>query len=248
VATFVLVHPAWLGGWCWNKIVPRLQKRGHRTYAPTLTGLGERAHLASSDVGLTTHIEDIASAVIFEDLKNIVLVGTSSSGTVITGVADNIPERISALVYLDAFLPADGQSTFDHLPPERRAVLEQLVQSEGGGWLLPRFAPPPWPVILRDVWLVTDGSDIDWMLPRLRPTPVRHFTDHVQITRGRSDDIHRTYIRCTGMRIPAPQFDNAAKLARSTPGWRCVEIDAPHVSYITHPDEVTATLLDLVNG
>lgn len=248
MATFVLVQPAWLGGWCWNKVAPRLREVGHSVYAPTLTGLGERAHLANPDVGLTTHIEDIASVVAFEELHDVILVGTSSSGTVITGVIDRVPGRISSLVYLDAFLPSDGQSTFDLLPAERRASLEMLVSAEGEGWLLPRFAPPPWPVIVRDLWQVTNDADVDWLLPRLRPTPIRHFTEPVRVTPGSTDAIRRTYIRCTGMRMPAPPFDRAAAMARSTPGWRCIEIDATHLSYVTHPREVTEALLDLASS
>jgi len=248
VATFVLVHPAWLGGWCWSKVASRLRELRHAVYAPTLTGLGERAHLANPDVGLSTHVEDVASLVQFEDLRDIILVGTSSAGTAITGVADVIPDRISSLIYLDAFLPSDGQCTFDLMPTERRATLEALVETEGDGWLLPRFAPPPWPIILRDLWQFTDESDVAWMLTRLRPTPVRHFTQPVRVTPGRTDAIRRAYIRCTGMRMPAPPFDRAAAFARSTPGWQCVEIDATHLSYVTHPDKVTAALLDLANG
>ena len=245
MATFVLVHPAWLGGWCWNKVAPRLRELGHAVHAPTLTGFGERAHLANPDVGLTTHIEDVVNLVTFEDLQDIILVGSSSGGTVITGAADRVSSRISSLVYLDAFLPSDGQSTFDLLPADRRASLEALVATEGEGWLLPRFAPPPWPVIVRELWQVTDDSDVDWLLPRLRPTPVRHFTEPVRIKPGLTDAMRRTYIRCTGMRMPAPPFDRAAAMARSAPGWRCIEIDATHLSYVTHPREVTATLLDL---
>src|SRR5205085_5049534 len=132
-----------------------------------------------------THVEDVVSVVVFEDLRDIILVGTSSGGTVITGVADRISDRIASLVYLDAFLPADGQCTLDLLPTDRRDSLERLVEAEGDGWLLPRFAPPPWPVILTgEVWQVADHSDLEWMLPRLRPTPLRHFTDPVEVEHG----------------------------------------------------------------
>jgi len=244
VATFVFVQPAWMGGWCWNKVAAQLRELGHEVYAPTLTGLAERAHLASPDVGLTTHIEDVVSVVVFDDLRDIVLVGTSSGGTVITGVANRITDRIASLVYLDAFLPSAGQCTLDLLAGERRQALETLVETEGDGWLVPRFAPPPWPVILRgEVWQDTDESDVEWMLPRLRPPPVRHFTDPVQLEPGRTDGIELTYIRCS-LRPPAP-FDAAAAHARSTPGWRSIEIDTPHVPYVTHPNVVTETLVEI---
>ncbi len=244
MATFVLVQPAWMGGWCWNKVAARLRDLGHEVYAPTLTGLAERAHLASPDVGLATHVEDVVSVVVFDDLREVILVGTSSGGTVITGVADRICDRIASLVYLDGFLPSDGQCTVDLLPAERREALERLVEAEGEGWLLPRFAPPPWPVILRgEIWQVTDESDIEWIMPRLRPTPFRHFTDPVRLAPGRTDGIERIYIRCCA-RPPAP-FDAMAARVRSTPGWRCIEIDTPHIPYVTHPHVVTDALTEI---
>jgi pimeloyl-ACP methyl ester carboxylesterase len=245
MATFVLVHPAWMGGWCWNKVAAQLRELGNEVYAPTLTGLAERAHLASPDVGLTTHVQDVASVVVFDDLRDVILVGTSSGGTVITDVASRISDRIASLVYLDAFLPSDGQSTVDLMATERREELEKFVETEGDGWLLPRFAPPPWPVILRgEVWQVTDEADVEWMLPRLRPTPFRHFTDPVRLEPSHTEVIERTYIRCCG-RPPRAQFDNAAKRARSTPGWRYLEIDTPHVPYVTHPHVVTEALAEI---
>lgn len=139
--TFVLVHPAWFGGWCWKKVVPALQSAGHTVHTPTLTGLGERAHLAGPEVGLGTHIADVVSALVFEDLDAVTLVGSSSGGTVVTAVADSVPERIERVVYLDAFVPADGQSTSDLVAPDRWAAMEHLVAAEGDGWLLPRFSP-----------------------------------------------------------------------------------------------------------
>lgn len=108
MATFVLVHPAWFGGWCWNKLAPLLRAAGHAVYAPTLTGLGERAHLASPGIGLGTHVDDVMNVLTFEDLDDVILVGNSSAGVVITAVADRAPERIQQVVYLDAFVPTDG--------------------------------------------------------------------------------------------------------------------------------------------
>jgi pimeloyl-ACP methyl ester carboxylesterase len=142
MATFVLVHPAWFGGWCWKKVATILRARGNEVFAPTLTGLGERAHLANREVGLGTHIDDVASVLKFEDIRDAILVGNSSGGMVITGVADRMPERIAHVVYLDAFVPEDGQSLFDIVPSERSQPMHELVQKEGDGWLAPRFAPP----------------------------------------------------------------------------------------------------------
>jgi pimeloyl-ACP methyl ester carboxylesterase len=242
VATFLLVHPAWFGGWCWDKVASQLRRHGHRVHAPTLTGLAERAHLASPDVGLATHIDDVAQVVTFDDLTDVILVGSSSGGTVITGAADRLPGRIASLVYLDAFVPADGQSTRDLLPPDRQAALDSLVEAEGSGWLLPRFAPPPWPSILRNMWQVVDEADVAWVIPRLRPTPYRHFTDRLRVTDSNLAVLDRVYVRCP--RQPAP-FDVFAAAARSDPRWKYRELDTPHVPFVTHPDEVTKVLLEV---
>src|SRR5215211_1043953 len=120
MATFVLVAGAWHGGWCWRKVTPLLRAAGHEVFAPTLTGLGERSHLAHPDVGLTTHIQDIVNLLEYEDLNDVVLVGHSYSGMVITGVAEQVPGRLAHLVYLDAFVPENGQALVDLLPPEGR--------------------------------------------------------------------------------------------------------------------------------
>jgi pimeloyl-ACP methyl ester carboxylesterase len=202
MATFVLVHPAWFGGWCWNRVVPRLRAAGHAAYAPTLTGLGERAHLCAPTVGLSIHIEDVLQVLSFEELDDVVLVGNSSAGTVITGVADRVRERIRRVVYLDAFVPADGQSTFDLIAPERRAVIEGLVESEGYGWLLPRFAPTPWEQFVVEAWQVIDEADLQWVLARLRPTPFRHFTEPLHLRHTDAEQPQRVNIRCRGTPHP----------------------------------------------
>jgi pimeloyl-ACP methyl ester carboxylesterase len=172
--TFVLVHPAWFGGWCWKKITPLLRTHGYDVRTPTLTGLGDRAHLARPEIGLNIHIEDIVNLLKYEDLSSVVLVGNSSGGMVITGVADQVPEQIAHIVYVDAFVPQDGQTMLDLIPPDRRPPMEALVQNEGQGWLVPRFAPPPWEKIVPEVWRITDEADLRWVLPRLRPTPFGH--------------------------------------------------------------------------
>jgi pimeloyl-ACP methyl ester carboxylesterase len=115
MATFVLVHPAWFGGWCWRDVAPTLAAAGHEVYTPTLTGLGERAHLLNRDVTLRTHVDDVVNAVMFGDLHDIILVGSSSGGTVITAAADRICDRVACLGYLDAFVPGEGENRWpDH--------------------------------------------------------------------------------------------------------------------------------------
>ena len=149
---------------------PLLRQRGHLVFTPTLTGLGERSHLARAEVGLDVHVTDVVNVLKHEDLRDVILVGHSSSGAVITGVADRAPTHIALVVYLDAFVPEDGQAVLDLITPERRddgGIGEDRRQR----WLLPRFAPPPWETIVRDMWGVTDEDDVRWMLDRLGPTP-----------------------------------------------------------------------------
>jgi pimeloyl-ACP methyl ester carboxylesterase len=117
-STFVLVHGAWHGGWCYGRVAERLRAAGHRVLTPTLTGLGERSHLCSRSVNLTTHIADVVNLIKWEQLQRVTLVGHSYGGVVVTGVADTIPERISSLVYLDAFVPKDGQCMLDLVGPD----------------------------------------------------------------------------------------------------------------------------------
>jgi len=245
VSTVVLVHPAWFGGWCWRKLVPLLVAAGHRVYAPTLTGLGERAHLAHRDVDLDTHVTDVVNVLAYEDLTDAVLVANSSAGMVITGVAEQVPERIAELVYLDAFVPSDGQCLLDMITPDRRAAMNGLVESEGEGWLLPRFAPPPWEQILPRTWDITDPEDVSWALQRLRPTPFRHFTTPVRLENPAAQQLPRTYIRCT--RWPHPGFDRFAQAAEDSPGWRLRRLDASHIAYVTSPADLAAALLELLD-
>src|SRR5262245_14863398 len=119
MATFVLVHGAWHGGWCWQRVSPLLRARGHEVFAPTLTGLGERSHLLTREIGLETHVADVVNAIRWEDLTDVVLCGHSYGGMVISGAADRMADRVRSLVYLDAFVPADGQSIFDFMTAER---------------------------------------------------------------------------------------------------------------------------------
>ena len=240
--TYVLIHPAWFGGWCWKKLTPLLRAQGHEVFTPTLTGLGERAHLARPEIGLEIHVRDIINVIEYEDLRNVILVGNSSGGMVITGAADHMPERIAHLVFLDAFVPTDGQSMLDVIPPDRRPALEAFVQKEGDGWLLPRFAPPPWEKLVIETWQVTEKADLDWILPRLCPTPFGHFKEPVKRKNPAAEKLPRTYIRT---QWPHPGFDRYAGAASEAAGWQSRKIASSHLPYITHPSELAALLLEV---
>ena len=137
MATYVLVHGGWDGGWAWTPVAKKLRAAGHEAFTPTLTGSGERVHLASPEIDLDTHILDVANVLCYEGLYDVALVGSSGGGMVITGVAERVPERIGHLIYLDAFVPEDGQSAADMMGPEVMASWEKVAQAQGDGWRFP---------------------------------------------------------------------------------------------------------------
>jgi pimeloyl-ACP methyl ester carboxylesterase len=231
--TFVLVHGSHDGGWIWHKLTPLLQNAGHAVFAPTLSGLSDRAHLLPCGIDLTTHITDIVNLVTFQDLTEVLLVGNSYAGMVITGVAAQIPERLRLLVYLDAYLPEDGQSEVDLLPPGMRAARQAEAQANGGVTL----PPPP------SVFGVTDSTLADWLRARMTPHPWATYTEPVPHGNSASRAIPRAYILCTGgesVSIFAP-FANKARAA----GWPVYELAQNHIAMLTAPDEVAQILLAL---
>lgn len=170
---YVLVHGAWHGSWCWGKVAERLRAAGHRVFTPTLTGLGDRAHLIAPNVGLATHVEDVISTLEMEDLSDVVLVGHSFGSAVISGVADAQGHRIRRLVFLNSFLVQSGQSPFSHLPPEmvaaRKAGAIKMTSVFGETLAMP--PPPP------SVFGITDASDAAWVASRLKPHPIKTYED-----------------------------------------------------------------------
>ncbi|MBL8154628.1 MAG: alpha/beta hydrolase [Anaerolineae bacterium] len=242
MATFVLVHGGWHGGWCWKRVAPHLQAAGHVVYSPTLTGLGERSHLASPEINLSTHIQDILNVLIYEDLTDVVLVGHSYSGMVIAGVADRASERVTRLVYLDAFVPEDGQSLQDIFrPPYGEGVnLEALLVD---GWRL------PYPFLERPFG-ITSEADVQWVLDKITPQPVNTLLEPVHFTNGGAPAIPRTYIylRSPGGQPPDTEFVWFAERARTQPGWTYHELVSGHDAMLIIPEAVAALLLEGVPG
>jgi pimeloyl-ACP methyl ester carboxylesterase len=223
-----------------------LQAHGHAVFTPTLTGLGERSHLAHPHIGLETHIGDVVNVLFYEDLRDVILVGHSSGGALITAVADRAPERLAHLVYLDAFVPADGQATIDLISPEAKAALEARVAAEGDGWMLPSPQPGSWDDLVRDGWGVTDEADRRWMIERLGPTPFKTFTDPVRCTDPRAAALPRTFIGCVqDPGDPGQTFARFAQAARSEAGWRYRELATGHEAFLTMPRELVDVLLDI---
>lgn len=228
MATFVLVHGATAGGWYWNQVAPRLREGGHAVFTPTLTGLGERSHLASPEVGLDTHVRDIANVLEYEDLRDVILVGKSYAGMVTTGVASATPDRLAHLVYLEAVVPQHGQSFADVLASvlgrERVDATLAQMRSAGDGWRVPLQNP-------------TD--------PRLTPHPLKTYLDPVVADDPRAAALPRTYIYCTQKEpgLAAAFTAHGAQVARQA-GWRYHELPTAHEPEQTAPEALTALLLE----
>jgi pimeloyl-ACP methyl ester carboxylesterase len=224
--TYVLVHGAWGGGWAFRTLDSMLTAAGHRVYRPTLTGLGERVHLAAPEVGLSTHVTDIVNVLLFENLRDVILVGHSYGGMVVTGVADRAPERIRHLVYIDALLPEDGESL---LTASRGTALEAFakrsVDSARAGYVVP-------------TWVTARAS---------RPTdvrqPVRTFTEPVSFRNPVARRIPGTYILTVDQGRAESEDDFAAFAQRAKGrGWRYHMLRANHIPERTAPRELTALL------
>lgn len=232
MGTFVIVHGAWGGGWAWRRTVGQLLRdAGHEVFTPTLTGLGERTHLASPAVDLETHIQDILGVLEWEDLRDVVLVGHSYGGMVITGVADRAPERLARLVYVDAMVPEDGQSLADLVGPEAAARVEAQAQAEGDGWRIPPSPLPP----------ETPPERRAWVEPRRGAQPLKTFTQPVHLT-GASNALPRTYVYCTNP--PGDAFTRIAARLRQDPHWRVVDFPTGHNVHYGMPRELTDLLLE----
>ena len=233
MATYVLIHGAWHGGWCWARVAPLLTAQGHAVYAPSLTGHGARRHLLAPSVGLTTHIDDVVGLLEEDELTQVILVGHSYGGMVITGVAAQAADRLSQLVYLDAFVPADGQSQFDLVPAPLQARFLEDAKGSGQGWAI---APPP-----LERYGVTDADDLAWASANVTPQSLRTLTEAVRVGESVAH-IPRTYIACTAFDGP---FAPAVQRARTEPGWQYRELATGHDAMLTAPAELAEVLLEL---
>lgn len=232
MATFVIVHGALGGGWEWRGVAQRLAARGHDVFRPTLTGLGERAHLLVPQIDLDTHIEDILGVLHWEDLEQVILCGHSYGGMVITGVADRAAERLAHLVYIDAFVPRDGQSANDLIPPAfAETMFRGPAREQGDGWRVPCAV---WPRLTG-----VPDEVADWYAARLTDQSLRCFEQPVRLGDDRPA-VPRTYIRCSqdpehGM------FGPFAQRARAE-GWDYHVLATEHDAQITDPDGVASLL------
>ncbi len=229
---FVLVHGAWHGGWCWRHVAEYLRDAGHRAYTPTMTGLGERAHLLKADTGLATCIDDVCAVLQAEELDEVVLVGHSFAGPVISGVADRLPERLRQLVYLDAIVLQHGQSALSVFSEEVQHERRRTIDTDGL-----RMAIPD-PVKFG----VTEPAQADWLRRRLTPHPLKAYTDALQLRHPLGNGLHKTYIAVTQPSY-APLADMRSWV-REQPDWAWRELAAGHDAMVTSPAELAELLCD----
>lgn len=230
VTTYVLVHGAWHGGWAWQRVAPVIRAAGHEVHTPTLAGVSDRAHLLTAGTGLDTHVTDITALLEAYDLRDVVLVGHSYGGQVISGVADRVPGRLAVRVYLDAFLASDGEAAIELLPERVAGAYRESVAGQGFGWLI-----PPRPLAGLGV---TEDADVAWLTPRLTPHPWRTFAEPIRLT-GAADAVPGAYIECTAGHRP---FRSQAARAAAR-GWPVHEIATGHEAMVTAPAELAKLLL-----
>ena len=235
MTTFVLVHGLGLGGWCWRRSARHLRNLGHDVLTPTLTGVGERSHLANRDIDLNTHVEDVCNVLRWEGLSNVTLVGHSYGGAVITGVADREAERIRCLLYLDAFILRDGESVISKQPPERAKHYEHVCKEQGDGWLVP---PNP-----AEFYGLDDPHDCRWVDDNSVPHPYATLTQPLSLTREGPTPFVRSYLFLSGFQ-PSP-FVQFAERVRDDESWRYGELHAGHMAMVSHPRELASALLEL---
>jgi pimeloyl-ACP methyl ester carboxylesterase len=232
MTTFVLVHGAWHGGWCWRFVAPILRRAGHEVFTPTLTGLGERAHLARSGIDLELHVQDVVALLEMEDLRDVVLLGHSYGGMVVTGAADRRASRIGRLVYLDAFVPENGRCALEYVVPERAAAFRKEGEVAGS------VAPPP-----LALWGLTQPEHLAFAKPREARQPFHTFTQPIRLANEAAlGRLPKTFIYCSSP--PTGTFDQFAAKYRSDPAWRFVELKTGHDAMILVPEKVAAILLE----
>ena len=230
--TYVLVHGAYHGGWCWKDVARRLRGLGHDVYTPTLTGLGERAHLIAISPTLEMFITDVAQVIAYEDLQDVVLVGHSFAGSVVAGVADRMPERLQHLVFFDAQVLQSGESAFDRALPEVVGSYRAAARASSGGLSVPAGDPARFGI--------ADPGTLDWIKTKLTPQPYQTYRDKLQLTHPLRNGVPATYIACTAPMNPPTA--SSRERVKAMPGWTYLELAAGHDAMLTAPAELTAML------
>jgi len=229
--TFVLVHGAWHGGWGWVRLAELLRRQGHVVFTPTLTGLGERAHLLRPDINASLHIADVVNVIRYERLSDIVLVGHSYGGCVISGVAEVVPDKIAALVFLDAFIPDDGQATVDMVQPAVKEII--LAAAARGETTVP---------VRNAAAFNVNEKDQPWVDSLAGPQPIGTMTEKLKLTGARDRIANKVYIRAAG--YPNVSFEAAHARAKAQ-GWRTYDVPCGHDVMIDRPERLAEILNEI---
>jgi len=230
--TYVLVHGAWYGGWCWEKVAQALRAQGHTVSTPTCPGLGEQAHLLSRDISLTTFITSITNHILYQGVSDVILVGSGFAGVVISGVADRIPHLIKKLVYVDAMVLSSGLSVFDAQPAAITRQRQQQVLTDGKGVAIP--APPV------NAYGKLDNEALAWVSKRLTPHPVGTYEEKLVLANPLGNGLPRIYVDCTAS--PFAPLVEVKKELRAQAGWTWMELDSHHDPMITDPHALSGLL------
>jgi pimeloyl-ACP methyl ester carboxylesterase len=230
--TFVLVHGAWHGGWCWRRVSDLLEKQGHKVFSPTLTGLGERSHLMRAGINVSTHVTDVVNLIKWERLSNIVLCGHSYGGMVISGIAEQAADKIASIVFLDAFVPDNGDS-MENLTSQ--AVRDGLKAATDRG----DIGVPPRSAAL---FMVND-KDQAWVDAMCVPQPIGTMTEVQKLSGAREKVAKKSYIRAGS--YPNPGFDKAMTRVQADKSWRVYSVPCGHDVMVDMPERLTEILLEV---
>ncbi len=233
-AAFVLVHGTSHGGWCWARVAGLLRGKGHMVFTPTLTGVGERSHLLRPGIDLDTHIADVVNVIEWERLERVVLCGHSYGGWVISGVVEEAPERIASLVYLDAFVPEDGERGIDLQSPSSRAAVQAAV--EKGEMARPAGSAAQYGL---------GGEDLAWVDSLLTPQPIGVSLQPIRLTGARERVAGKAYVLATGYADANRWFAAAREKLKPDPTWRLFEAPCGHEVMLEMPELVADILLEM---
>jgi alpha-beta hydrolase superfamily lysophospholipase len=227
--TFVLVHGTSHGGWVWRRVADMLQVRGHKVYTPTLTGLADRSHLMSAAINLDTHIADVVNLIKWEGLEDVCLLGHSSGGVIVSGAIEHVLPQVSSIVFLDAFMPENGQKGLDWNSPHARLAIEAAVKAG-------EVSRPP----VKSALYNANEQDRAWLDAKATPQPIGTALQPMTLTGARDRVARKTYIRATG--YPHPIFDRNYARAKADPSWRTYEVPCGHVVQTDMPERLVEIL------
>ncbi len=234
MATYLLVHGGFYGGWCWRHVKAFLENAGHKVYTPTMTGLGERKHLVSKEIGIDVHIEDVKNVILYENLTEVNLIGHSYGGLIIASVASQIPDRIKQLIYIDALIPQTGDSLLSLVDTELAKYFIDSANSQGDGWLIPAF-------------LISENEyskeNVSWCNSMVTEQSLKSFSDKISVNEEIHSQINSSYIYCTKSSYPMTKFLLIAKAKN----FACYHFEIDHLPMISAPKDLSDLILTVAN-